>query len=198
MTNLKKQESYMFTYLGQVQAVMEEFETLMPITTNVEKQQEQRQTLFLVLTLAGLPTDHDFVRDQILASPIVPSINELFSRLLRLAAPPSHKEVSSPIVDSSILASQTIEKRVYQSMENRRGGGRLGKPRSKCSHCHKPGHTRDICYILHGPPPSYDPIVLKEYNEFLRNRASKQTSPPIAYGAQPNQPSNNAHIAQTE
>lgn len=51
---------------------------------------------------------------------------------------------------------------------------------------------------MHGPPPSYDPIVLKEYNEFLRNRASKQTSPPVAYGAQPNQPSNNAHIAQTE
>ena len=59
MTNLKKQESDMSTYLGQVQAVLEEFETLMPITTNVEKQQEQRQTLFLVLTLVGLPTDHN-------------------------------------------------------------------------------------------------------------------------------------------
>jgi len=51
---------------------------------------------------------------------------------------------------------------------------------------------------LHGPQPSYDPLVLKEYNEFLQNRASKQSSPPVAYGAQPNQPSNNAHIAQIE
>ena len=51
---------------------------------------------------------------------------------------------------------------------------------------------------MHGPPPSYDPFVLKEYNEFLRNCASKQSSPPVAYGAQPNQPSNNAHIAQAE
>lgn len=125
--------------------------------------------MFLVLTLAGLPTDHNSVREQILASPTVPSIDELFSRLLRLAAPPSHKEVSSPIVDSSILSSQTTEKRTYHSMENRRGGRRFGKPRSKCSHCHKPGHTR----ILHDSPPSYDPIVLKEYNEFLRNCASK-------------------------
>ena len=49
---------------------------------------------------------------------------------------------------------------------------------------------------MHGPPPSYDPVVLKEYKEFLRNRASKQSSPPVAYGAQPNQPSN--HIAQIE
>ena len=82
----------------------------------------------LVLTLAGHPTDHNSVRDQILASPTVPSIDELFSRLLRLAAPPSHKKIPSPIFDSSILASQTTEKRTYQSMENRRGGGRFGKP----------------------------------------------------------------------
>ena len=84
--------------------------------------------MFLVLTLAGLPTDHNSVREQILASPTVPSIDELFSRLLRLAAPPSHKEVSSPIVDSSILASQTKEKGTYQSMDNHRGEGHFGKP----------------------------------------------------------------------
>ena len=70
---------------------MEEFDTLMPVSTDVERQQEHRQTLFLVLTLAGLPPDNDSVRDQILASPTVPTIDELFSRLLCLAAPPSHK-----------------------------------------------------------------------------------------------------------
>ena len=78
----------------------------MPVTTDVEKQQEHRQKLFLVLTLVGLPPDNDSVRDQILASPTVSTIDELFSGLLRLAAPPSHKVVSSPTVDSS-------EKRTY-------------------------------------------------------------------------------------
>lgn len=62
MTNLKKQESNMSTYLGQVQAVMEEFDTLMPVIVDVEKQQEHRQ-MFLVLTLAELSTDYDVVRD---------------------------------------------------------------------------------------------------------------------------------------
>ncbi|XP_070006743.1 uncharacterized protein [Nicotiana sylvestris] len=61
MTNLKKQELDMSTYLGQVQAVMEEFETLMPVSASVAKQQEQRQKMFLVLTLAGLPNDLDSV-----------------------------------------------------------------------------------------------------------------------------------------
>ncbi|XP_027769868.1 uncharacterized protein LOC114075622 [Solanum pennellii] len=115
LTNLKKQEFDMSTYLGQVQTVMEEFDTLMPVTTDVEKQQEHRQTLFLVLTLAGLPPNNDSVRDQILASPTVLTIDELFSRLLRLAAPLSHKVVSSSIIDSSIIGSQTFEKRTYQS-----------------------------------------------------------------------------------
>ena len=77
-------------------------------------------------------------------------------------------------------------------------GGRFWKSRSKCSHCHKPGHTRDVCYILHGPSPNYDPIVLKEYNEFLQYRESKHTSPPIAYGAKPNQPSNTAFNTRAE
>lgn len=176
---------------------MEEFETLIPITTNEEKQQEHKHTVFLVFTLVGLPNDYDSVCVKILASPMVPTIDELFSRLLRLAAPPNHKGVSSSTVDSSVLASQIIVKRTYQSMENWRGGSRFGKPRSKCSYCHKIGHTRDICYVLHGPPPSYDPIALKEYNEFLRNRASTQTSPQVASVAPPDRPSNTAHIAQT-
>uniref|UniRef100_M1CE28 Integrase core domain containing protein n=1 Tax=Solanum tuberosum TaxID=4113 RepID=M1CE28_SOLTU len=113
MTNLKKQESNMSTYLGQVQAVMEEFETLMPVTTDVEKQQEHRQMLFLVFTLVGLPNDYDSVCVKILASPTTPTIDELFSRLLHLATPPNHKGVSSSTVDSSDFASQTIEKQTY-------------------------------------------------------------------------------------
>ena len=83
----------MSTYLGKIQSVIEEFETLMSITTNIEKQQEQKQTLFLVLILGGLSIDHNSVCDQILASPTVPSIDELFSHLLRLAASPYYKEV---------------------------------------------------------------------------------------------------------
>ena len=39
----------------------------MPVITGVEKQQGHRQTLFLVLTLAGLQTENDSTRDQILA-----------------------------------------------------------------------------------------------------------------------------------
>ncbi|XP_070011260.1 uncharacterized protein [Nicotiana sylvestris] len=111
MTSLKKQELDMSTYLGQVQVVMEEFETLMSVYASIEKQQEKRQNMFLVLTLAGLPNDLDSVHDQILASPTVPTIDELFSRLLRLAAAPSHPMISSQTLDSSVLVSQSVDNR---------------------------------------------------------------------------------------
>lgn len=37
----------------------------MLVGTNVEKQQEQRKTLFLVVKLVGCPIDHDLVCDHI-------------------------------------------------------------------------------------------------------------------------------------
>ncbi|XP_075077252.1 uncharacterized protein LOC142163979 [Nicotiana tabacum] len=171
MTNLKKQELDMSTYLGQVHAVMEEFETLMPVSASVSKQQEQRQKMFLVLTLAGLPHDLDSVRDQIL------------------------------ILDSYVLASQTVDVRASQAMENRRGGGRFGRSRPKCSYCHKLGHTREMCYSLNGRPPKNAYVAQsettgnqgfsvskEEYNELLQYRASKQTSPQVASVAQTDTP----------
>uniref|UniRef100_A0A1S3XI89 Retrovirus-related Pol polyprotein from transposon TNT 1-94-like beta-barrel domain-containing protein n=1 Tax=Nicotiana tabacum TaxID=4097 RepID=A0A1S3XI89_TOBAC len=82
-------------------------------------------------------------------------------------------------------------------MENRRGGGRFGRSRPKCSYCHKLGHTRDVCYSLHGQPPKNAYVAQTEdtcnqgfslsegeYNEFLQYRASKQTSPQVAFVAQ--------------
>lgn len=71
----------------------------------IEKQQGQRQASFQFLTLIGLPTNLDSVCDQILVSPTVPTVDELFTRLLRLVTPPNHTLVSSLTINS-VLASQ--------------------------------------------------------------------------------------------
>lgn len=54
------------------------------VIARVEKQHEQLQKIFLALTLVGLPNDLYLVCNQTLASPIVPTIDELFSWLLFL------------------------------------------------------------------------------------------------------------------
>nr|XP_009779654.1 PREDICTED: uncharacterized protein LOC104228811 [Nicotiana sylvestris] len=86
-------------------------------------------------------------------------------------------------------------------MENRRGGGRFGRSRPKCSYCHKLGHTREMCYSLNGRPPKNAYVAQsettgnqgfsvskEEYNELLQYRASKQTSPQVASVAQTDTP----------
>ena len=46
-------------------------------------------------------------------------------------------------------------------MENQRERGGFGRSQSKCSYCYKLGHTREICHILYGPPPNYDPTIIR-------------------------------------
>jgi len=61
--------------------------------------------MFLVVTLAGLPSDLDSMRDQILASSTDLVMDDLFARLLRLATSPMLYSHLVPPADSS--ASQT-------------------------------------------------------------------------------------------
>ncbi|RVW21067.1 Retrovirus-related Pol polyprotein from transposon TNT 1-94 [Vitis vinifera] len=74
------------TYIGRIASLKEEFLTLMPFTNGAEAQQIETDKFFMVLTLIGLRPDLEFIRDQILASPSVPSLDDVFARLLRLSS----------------------------------------------------------------------------------------------------------------
>lgn len=62
----------------------------------------------MVLTLAGLPSTIASVRHQILASPIVPSIEDVFACLLHVSSLLVTTLETSPI-DSVVLASQASD-----------------------------------------------------------------------------------------
>ncbi|KAL6333578.1 hypothetical protein AAG906_028763 [Vitis piasezkii] len=112
--------------------VHEEFLTLMPFTNGAEAQQIQTDKFFMVLTLIGLRPDLESVRDQILASPSVPSLDDVFARLLRLSSTQTLSTDGSSY--SSMLASQT----------NSRGGRSGNRGRRQRPHRY---------YQLHGRPP---------------------------------------------
>ena len=117
---------------------------MMPLTTDVGDQQTQINKFFMVLTLISLCPDLETVRDQILGSFSVPSLDDVFARLLRISSTQTLPYDNTS--DSSVLVSQT----------NSRGGrsGNRGKgQRPHCTYCNKLSHTRDRCYQLHGRPP---------------------------------------------
>ena len=93
------------TYIGWIASLKEEFLTLMPFTNGAEAQQIQTDKLFMVLTLIGLRLDLEFVRDQILAGPSIPSLNDVFACLLCLSSTQT-LSTDGPS-DSFVLASQT-------------------------------------------------------------------------------------------
>ncbi|RVW12366.1 Retrovirus-related Pol polyprotein from transposon RE1 [Vitis vinifera] len=144
IVNVRQQDMDLSTYIGQIASLKEEFLTVMPLSTDVGDQRTQIDKFFMVLTLIGLRPDLETVRDQILGSSSVPSLDDVFARLLRISS--TQTLPSDNTSDSSVLVSQT----------NSRGGrsGNRGRgQRPHCTYCNKLGHTRDRCYQLHGRPP---------------------------------------------
>ncbi|RVW92094.1 Retrovirus-related Pol polyprotein from transposon RE2 [Vitis vinifera] len=82
MVNVRQQDMDLSTYIGQIASLKEEFLTVMPLTTDVGDQRTQIDKFFMVLTLIGLRPDLETVRDQILGSSSVPSLDDVFARLL--------------------------------------------------------------------------------------------------------------------
>ena len=115
----------------------------MPLTSDVGAQQTQIDKFFMILTLIGLRPNLETVRDQILGSPSVPSLDDVFARLLRISS--TQTLLSDSPSDSSVLVSHT-------NLRGGRSGNRSRGQRSYCTYCNKLGHTRDRCYQLHGRP----------------------------------------------
>ncbi|RVW26617.1 Retrovirus-related Pol polyprotein from transposon TNT 1-94 [Vitis vinifera] len=95
--------------------------------------------------------------DQILGSCSVPSLDDVFARLLRISS--TQTLPSDNTSDSSVLVSQT----------NSRGGrsGNRGRgQRPHCTYCNKFGHTRDRGISL----------TDSEYDDYLRYQATKSAS----------------------
>ena len=130
-------------YIGQIASLKEEFLTLMPLTSDVGAQQTQVDKFFMVLTLIGLRPDLENLRDQILGSPSVPSLDDVFARLLRISS--TQTLPSDSPLDSFVLVSNT-------NLRGGRSGTRGRGQRPHCTYCNKLGHTRDRCYQLHGWP----------------------------------------------
>nr|XP_027117523.1 uncharacterized protein LOC113734941 [Coffea arabica] len=187
----RKLDMPMSSYLGRIQGVLSDFNELLPPAATQQEQLSQQGTFFMLLALFGLPAKYSTIRDQILASPTIPTLSQAFSWLLRL--PDESKSSSETIVvDSSALASQSNQ-RGGRGRGRGRGGYNGNKNRPYCDYCKKVGHTEDRCWLLHGRPPqqvanivqsepcaSSEPTFKPEYEDFVKWFTAKQSSTPTA------------------
>ena len=141
MVNLKQHDLSMSDFLGHMASLQTKFNSLLPVGKSVTKDLAQRGKFFMVLTLTASNHDLAPVRDKILASATVPTLTDVFARLLRVSS-----TTGPNTIDSSALVSRSPN----NSREQGERGPRSGRP--KCNYCHRWGHTREKCYKLHGRP----------------------------------------------
>nr|KYP49899.1 hypothetical protein KK1_028398 [Cajanus cajan] len=145
----------------------------------------------------GLHKDYGSVRDQILTNPVIPTVEELIDRLIRVPSPEADPHTES---ESSAFISSTAD-RGSRGRGRGRGRGKGGRGNLHCTYCQRDGHTRDRCYSLHGfpsktanvvqsptsapelkiEPEGNHPITLStdDYQEYLQLKATKQASSSI-------------------
>ena len=86
IVDIRQQDMDLSNYISQIASLKKEFLTLMPLTSDVGAQQMQVNKFFMVLTLIGLHPDLKTLRDQILGRQSVPSLDDVFARLLRISS----------------------------------------------------------------------------------------------------------------
>jgi len=145
----KRLDGTMSEYLGKIHALFHDFNELLPPASTPSQEIEQRSKFFMLLALYGLPDDYSPVRDQILGSPIVPTLTSTSSTLMRVPDK-SHIDISTSGDDSSALVSQR---------DDRTRSRKPNKGRHKYDHCGKLGHKIDRCYALHGRPSKIAAVV---------------------------------------
>ncbi|RVW78995.1 Retrovirus-related Pol polyprotein from transposon RE1 [Vitis vinifera] len=179
IVHISQQDLDLSTYIDQIASLKEEFLTVMPLTPDVGAQQTQLDKFFMALTLIGLRPDLEPVRDQILGSSSVPSLDDVFARLLRISS--TQTLPSDSISDSSVLVSHTTSR-------GGRSGNRGRGQRPHCTYCNKLGHTRDRCYQLHGRPPRTAHVAQSSDSQLPQppsSSASQASQASVASVAQP-------------
>ena len=115
--------------------------------------------------LSGLPKSLNPVKSQILASPNLPSLSEVFGRLRQATLSDS---ITDPFSSSNTDALPFGDKSAFTTYMGSNRGGRGGRDQGgcgseqwgcgkgrglrKCTYCHGENHAIDFCWELYGKP----------------------------------------------
>nr|CAD1824666.1 unnamed protein product [Ananas comosus var. bracteatus] len=140
--------------------------------------------------LAGLDSNYEAIRSQILMQSELPSLNDVCALLQREE---KRRAVMKPTEQSnmehSAFFSNTATNRGRGDRGRGRGRGRGFGDRPRCSHCNKLGHVKERCWELYGRPTelpeanvanaskeSYVPTSLEKLAELLDAYTKQKSS----------------------
>ena len=78
----EKEAKSLTTYFMDFKKTYEELNVLLPFSTDIKAQQTQREKMAVMSFLAGLPSEFEIAKSQILSNSEIGSLQEVFSRIL--------------------------------------------------------------------------------------------------------------------
>ncbi|KAL2332347.1 hypothetical protein Fmac_019928 [Flemingia macrophylla] len=167
------------SHVAQAQAAIEELKMFLD-ADSVEGMKEKLDKLYVVLILRTLHSDFNHIRDQVLASHEIPSMNSLITRLLR----DSTGKRCEDYVEAGEAWTMVSRRR---SGHETRGRGNKNVP-YQCTYCKKMGHLRENCYSLRGFPkkmanlsklekPDVNTSKDNDYQEYFKWKIACQSGP---------------------
>ncbi|XP_038886270.1 uncharacterized protein LOC120076493 [Benincasa hispida] len=118
--------------------------------------------------LLGLNKELDEVHGRILAIKPLPNIKEIFAKVreesrkkLMLGVTASSKSEGSALLAQNLgneVHTNTHDNHYNRNQNYTGNENRQQKPRPWCEYCKKPGHTKKVCWDIHGKPPDWKPI----------------------------------------
>ncbi|RDX86552.1 hypothetical protein CR513_32099, partial [Mucuna pruriens] len=186
----------MVSHIAKARVAAKELKGLL-VCNSVEKTTKRIDKLLMVLILRSLHPDYEHVRDQILSSEQIPSMNSPVTRLLRV---PTITKGDGIVVENSAMVASRGRGRSSRGTRGMLRNGKGGCGKLICSHCGKEGHRQSRCYDLVGwldkttnisssdissnGRTDSQLISNEEYQEFLRlksnNHAQSSTSPSVS------------------
>ena len=161
---VEKQDRSLTKFFMDYKKTYEELNVLLPFSTDVKVEQDQREKMAVMGFLATLPSEYDSVRVQILSNPEVSSFQETFNRIL-------HTEISSSALPIAQMSSPFVGRNNGESEPKYRNSGPGGNTRGPnsgrvvCYYCRKPGHVIRDCKKLQNRNQRFPSANIASSNE---------------------------------
>jgi len=145
LASLKMTNHDMISFMNEAQSAMEDLQMFLEV--HVSNEMKKLDKYYMVMIPRAIHPDFNYIRDQLLTSHEVPSMETLIQRMIHVPKVLTHETLESPArVESFVMAA------TRGRGERGPRGGRGGHGRPQCTYCKRMGHTQENCYTLQGFP----------------------------------------------
>lgn len=145
----EQQDQSLQAYFMNFKRTYEELNNLLPFSPDITVQQTQREKMAVMSFLAGLNSQFDVARSQILSSVEISSLHEAFTRVLRTdTRNPITVQAPNALVTRNASRSALEMGQPFQRDHHRGSNRRLDTGGVICYYCHESGHTKRYCRKL--------------------------------------------------